>query len=155
MDKKLLENDSIFSLGCEKRTIVFAFLQSSFARHMCAQGFDTWTMEVRGAGLSTRVVNLKAISSTPTSHLLCENSASYEKYDGKQGVLASQTQSFSRQNSPGVPRVMSRDKIVSRTTTKSLVQGSSSPLSEGCRITGSFSLGGPQTVVHNAFILVF
>lgn len=150
-----MENDSIFNLGGEKRTIVFSFLQSSFARHMCAQGFDTWTMEVRGAGLSTRVVNLKDISSNPTSNLLCENSASYEKYDGKQGVFASQTQSFSRQNSPGVPRIMSRDKIVSRTTTTTLVQGSSSPLSEGCRITDSFSLDGPQTVVHNALTFVF
>lgn len=27
--------------------------QSSFARYMSAQGFDTWTLEVRGAGLST------------------------------------------------------------------------------------------------------
>ncbi|CAK8534068.1 unnamed protein product [Lathyrus sativus] len=27
--------------------------ESSFARYMSAQGFDTWTLEVRGAGLST------------------------------------------------------------------------------------------------------
>ncbi|KAF6137322.1 hypothetical protein GIB67_036359 [Kingdonia uniflora] len=28
--------------------------ESSFARHMSSQGFDTWILEVRGAGLSTR-----------------------------------------------------------------------------------------------------
>lgn len=27
-------------------------MQSSFARYMCSQGFDTWILEVRGAGLS-------------------------------------------------------------------------------------------------------
>lgn len=30
------------------------FLQSSFARYMSGQGFDTWVLEVRGAGLSAR-----------------------------------------------------------------------------------------------------
>ncbi|XP_051144461.1 uncharacterized protein LOC127260664 isoform X2 [Andrographis paniculata] len=28
--------------------------ESSFARYMCGQGFDTWVLEVRGAGLSTQ-----------------------------------------------------------------------------------------------------
>ncbi|XP_057733592.1 uncharacterized protein LOC130948751 [Arachis stenosperma] len=32
---------------------------SSFARYMSAQGFDTWTLEVRGAGLSTHGDNLE------------------------------------------------------------------------------------------------
>lgn len=31
-------------------------LQSSFARFMSSQGFDTWILEVRGAGLSNRGV---------------------------------------------------------------------------------------------------
>ncbi|XP_076951227.1 uncharacterized protein LOC143624468 [Bidens hawaiensis] len=35
--------------------------ESSFARHMCDQGFDTWILEVRGAGLSTQATNLKEI----------------------------------------------------------------------------------------------
>lgn len=34
-------------------------LQSSFARYMAGQGFDTWILEVRGAGLSVRGSNLK------------------------------------------------------------------------------------------------
>ncbi|XP_010906980.1 uncharacterized protein [Elaeis guineensis] len=33
----------------------------SFARHMASQGFDTWIVEVRGAGLSTRVTESEAI----------------------------------------------------------------------------------------------
>ncbi|KAK3031567.1 hypothetical protein RJ639_036366 [Escallonia herrerae] len=31
---------------------IYTCLQSSFARYMCGQGFDTWILEVRGAGLS-------------------------------------------------------------------------------------------------------
>ncbi|GAB2223818.1 hypothetical protein Droror1_Dr00004560 [Drosera rotundifolia] len=38
--------------------------QLSFARHMSGQGFDTWTLEVRGAGLSKRVLH-KVESSLP------------------------------------------------------------------------------------------
>ncbi|KAJ0253445.1 Alpha/beta hydrolase family protein [Hirschfeldia incana] len=33
----------------------------SFARHMSCQGFETWILEVRGAGLSTRVSDLKDV----------------------------------------------------------------------------------------------
>ncbi|PSR91130.1 Lamin-L(III) like [Actinidia chinensis var. chinensis] len=35
--------------------------ESSFARYMCSQGFDTWILEVRGAGLSTQGSDLKDI----------------------------------------------------------------------------------------------
>ncbi|KAD7116641.1 hypothetical protein E3N88_03909 [Mikania micrantha] len=35
--------------------------ESSFARHMCEQGFDTWILEVRGAGLSMQASNPKEI----------------------------------------------------------------------------------------------
>ncbi|XP_052199266.1 uncharacterized protein LOC127806186 [Diospyros lotus] len=34
---------------------------SSFARYMCGQGFDTWILEVRGAGLSMQKPNLEGI----------------------------------------------------------------------------------------------
>ncbi|CAL5350221.1 unnamed protein product [Camellia sinensis] len=34
---------------------------SSFARYMCGQGFDTWVLEVRGAGLSMQGSDLKEI----------------------------------------------------------------------------------------------
>ncbi|XP_021850225.1 uncharacterized protein [Spinacia oleracea] len=35
--------------------------ESSFARHMSGQGFDTWILEVRGAGLSMPATNLKDV----------------------------------------------------------------------------------------------
>ena len=37
--------------------VVTFLFQSSFARYMSAQGFDTWTLEVRGAGLSMHTGN--------------------------------------------------------------------------------------------------
>lgn len=36
-------------------------LQSSFARYMSGQGFDTWVLELRGAGLSTRGTDFKEV----------------------------------------------------------------------------------------------
>lgn len=33
-------------------------VQSSFARFMCGQGYDTWILELRGAGLSTQGMDL-------------------------------------------------------------------------------------------------
>uniref|UniRef100_A0A7C9EAG9 AB hydrolase-1 domain-containing protein n=1 Tax=Opuntia streptacantha TaxID=393608 RepID=A0A7C9EAG9_OPUST len=38
--------------------------QSSFARHMSGQGFDTWILEVRGAGLSKRLESVRGFSET-------------------------------------------------------------------------------------------
>lgn len=38
--------------------------QSSFARHMSGQGFDTWILEVRGAGLSKRLDSFQRFSDT-------------------------------------------------------------------------------------------
>ncbi|KAJ0823327.1 putative serine aminopeptidase, S33, alpha/Beta hydrolase [Helianthus annuus] len=35
--------------------------ESSFARHMCEHGFDTWILEVRGSGLSMQETNRKQI----------------------------------------------------------------------------------------------
>ena len=37
------------------------YLQSSFARYMAGQGFDTWILEFRGAGLSMQGLNSKQI----------------------------------------------------------------------------------------------
>ncbi|KAF3431932.1 hypothetical protein FNV43_RR26668 [Rhamnella rubrinervis] len=42
----------------------------SFARHMAGQGFDTWILEVRGAGLSVHAPNSKEIEQS--SHSLSE-----------------------------------------------------------------------------------
>ncbi|KAL9679819.1 hypothetical protein QQ045_017689 [Rhodiola kirilowii] len=38
--------------------------ESSFARHMSSQGFDTWVLEVRGAGLSIRGSDSKQVDQT-------------------------------------------------------------------------------------------
>ncbi|KAL7149394.1 hypothetical protein ABFS83_05G037700 [Erythranthe nasuta] len=40
---------------------------SSFARYMCGQGFDTWVLEVRGAGLSTQGSDLKDVEKSAHS----------------------------------------------------------------------------------------
>lgn len=117
----------------KKRKSLFIFSQSSFARHMCAQGFDTWTMEVRGSGLSTQVVDIKDNGFGPTSNVLCENLVSFEKY-GADDVLASQSQSFSGQSLTAEPEVMSHRKMVN-TGTMSLTQGILSPQSEGKKVT--------------------
>ncbi|KAM7463505.1 hypothetical protein LguiA_031626 [Lonicera macranthoides] len=43
---------------------------SSFARYMCGEGFDTWILEVRGAGLSAQGSNSKEIEQS--SHFISE-----------------------------------------------------------------------------------
>ncbi|KAL1556647.1 hypothetical protein AAHA92_12240 [Salvia divinorum] len=43
---------------------------SSFARYMCDQGFDTWVLEVRGAGLSTQGSDFKDVEKS--AHALSE-----------------------------------------------------------------------------------
>lgn len=45
--------------------------QVSFARRMSSQGFDTWIVEVRGAGLSTRVTESKAIDQSSSKPVIC------------------------------------------------------------------------------------
>jgi len=36
-------------------------LQTSFARYMSGQGFDTWILEVRGSGFSTQGMDFKEV----------------------------------------------------------------------------------------------
>ncbi|XP_047963424.1 uncharacterized protein LOC125207946 isoform X1 [Salvia hispanica] len=43
---------------------------SSFARYMCGQGFDTWVLEVRGAGLSTQGSDFKDVEKS--AHAISE-----------------------------------------------------------------------------------
>ncbi|KAG1368128.1 hypothetical protein COCNU_14G005960 [Cocos nucifera] len=51
----------------------------SFARHMSSQGFDTWIVEVRGAGLSTRVTESEAIDQSSSKPVICSPN-SVDKY---------------------------------------------------------------------------
>ncbi|XP_058088990.1 uncharacterized protein LOC131235704 isoform X2 [Magnolia sinica] len=46
--------------------------ESSFARYMSSQGFDTWILEVRGAGLSTQEGESKAIEQSTNSYVTSE-----------------------------------------------------------------------------------
>lgn len=55
-------------------------LQSSFARHMSGQGYDTWILEVRGAGLSMEASEVQEI----------EKSA-HEKSEQMEGVAKTAT----------------------------------------------------------------
>uniref|UniRef100_A0A0E0JMQ8 AB hydrolase-1 domain-containing protein n=1 Tax=Oryza punctata TaxID=4537 RepID=A0A0E0JMQ8_ORYPU len=48
----------------DKRFSSCAFIAASFARHMSMQGFDTWVVEVRGAGLSMRGSELAVADTT-------------------------------------------------------------------------------------------
>ncbi|CAH9104770.1 unnamed protein product [Cuscuta epithymum] len=59
---------------------------SSFARHMCGQGFDTWILEVRGAGLSVNESDFKNIENA--SHEMSEDmkSATRSANDGDLSV---------------------------------------------------------------------
>lgn len=50
--------------------MIVAFFQSSFARYMSGQGFDTWILELRGAGLSVHGSNTKEIEET--AHAISE-----------------------------------------------------------------------------------
>ncbi|WOK92469.1 hypothetical protein Cni_G01160 [Canna indica] len=51
---------------------------ASFARHMSNQGFDTWIVEVRGAGLSKRVNEMKANDQPLTSPVICDTDSGHK-----------------------------------------------------------------------------
>ncbi|KAJ0985764.1 hypothetical protein J5N97_004120 [Dioscorea zingiberensis] len=68
---------------------------ASFARHMCSQGFDTWIVEVRGAGLSIRNSESKALP--PTKALICGSDSLID--DNANGVLLLEKQSVVKTDS--------------------------------------------------------
>ncbi|KAJ4959943.1 hypothetical protein NE237_019853 [Protea cynaroides] len=51
----------------------------SFARYMSNQGYDTWILEVRGAGLSTRAEESKAVEQSSSSSAITEQMESAVK----------------------------------------------------------------------------
>ncbi|XXG45358.1 hypothetical protein AAC387_Pa02g0463 [Persea americana] len=53
--------------------------ESSFARSMCSEGFDTWILEVRGAGLSMRKGESEAIDQSADDCVAAELIKSVEK----------------------------------------------------------------------------
>ncbi|KAL3510711.1 hypothetical protein ACH5RR_030112 [Cinchona calisaya] len=68
---------------------------SSFARHMCAQGFDTWILEVRGAGLSMQESDAKDIEMS--AHAISEQMETAAE-DTTNGVLSTVQKSSDNQN---------------------------------------------------------
>ncbi|CAH8382439.1 unnamed protein product [Eruca vesicaria subsp. sativa] len=91
----------------------------SFARHMSGQGFETWILEVRGAGLSTRVSDLKDVedSAHELSHQIqstakaAAKEATYEKH-----VTDSAPQPASDVSVVGEASAWDESKIVARLT---------------------------------------
>lgn len=69
-----------------------AFLQSSFARYMSGQGFETWVLEVRGAGLSVHEANRKQIQES--AHAKSEQMESVSK-GATNGAFSAEKQSNS------------------------------------------------------------
>ncbi|KAG2667515.1 hypothetical protein I3760_15G119000 [Carya illinoinensis] len=81
--------------------------ESSFARYMSGQGFETWILEVRGAGLSTRGINfgeikqpLNAMRESLVKHgvdvLPSERRSTYYSEAGQNSGVASQFRDLSQ-----------------------------------------------------------
>ncbi|KAL1203578.1 hypothetical protein V5N11_033437 [Cardamine amara subsp. amara] len=71
----------------------------SFARHMSGQGFETWILEVRGAGLSTRVSDLKDVGDS--AHELSDRIESTAKAAAGEASSAEKQASDIVDNAPG------------------------------------------------------
>lgn len=76
-------------------------LQSSFARYMCEQGFDTWILEVRGAGLSMQELDSKDIEKSGRA-LSNEMETAAEK--ATNGALSTVEQPTKSHNSSAEPQ---------------------------------------------------
>ncbi|XP_010496799.1 PREDICTED: uncharacterized protein LOC104773824 isoform X2 [Camelina sativa] len=84
----------------------------SFARHMSTQGFETWILEVRGAGLSTRVSDLKDVEDSAhqlsnqmesTARAAADDTQLYERFNDIRSKLLSLIES--KQNSGLVSQI--------------------------------------------------
>ncbi|KVH97640.1 hypothetical protein Ccrd_000270 [Cynara cardunculus var. scolymus] len=69
----------------------------SFARYMCEQGFDTWILEVRGAGLSVQGSNPKEIEQS--AHAISDQMEAVA-VSGAEKVLSTSQSSASNESSP-------------------------------------------------------
>ncbi|KAJ9563555.1 hypothetical protein OSB04_008715 [Centaurea solstitialis] len=72
-------------------------LQFSFARYMSEQGFDTWILEVRGAGLSVHEPNPKKIEQS--AHAISDQMEA-AAVSGTENVLSASQPSASNESSP-------------------------------------------------------
>ncbi|XVF44222.1 hypothetical protein PTKIN_Ptkin02bG0103300 [Pterospermum kingtungense] len=99
---------------------------SSFARYMSGQGFDTWILEVRGAGLSVQASNFKEIKETAdavseqmeavASSVTNGVSPPLQQPTNASGSLPESGISFLGEDSVGIPRAWDESKLVTKLT---------------------------------------
>ncbi|XP_047330640.1 uncharacterized protein LOC124934190 isoform X2 [Impatiens glandulifera] len=70
--------------------------ESSFARYMCGQGFDTWILEVRGAGLSMEQPNSNEIEQS--AHKISEEMEATAEEGATKGVAFQEKDSADTSN---------------------------------------------------------
>ncbi|XP_042025006.1 uncharacterized protein LOC121772101 isoform X1 [Salvia splendens] len=81
---------------------------SSFARYMCGQGFDTWVLEVRGAGLSTQGSDFKDVEKSAHAiseqmEAAAENMTNATSVQSKTSRTTSEQMEAAAENTNGAP----------------------------------------------------
>ncbi|XVE75238.1 hypothetical protein DITRI_Ditri12bG0079700 [Diplodiscus trichospermus] len=98
---------------------------SSFARYMSGQGFDTWILEVRGAGLSVQASNNKEIKETTDSvseqmeavaKSVTHGVSPQQQSTNVSGSLSDSENSFLRVDSMRIGTAWDESKLVTRLT---------------------------------------
>ncbi|KAL1102240.1 hypothetical protein V6Z11_D05G350400 [Gossypium hirsutum] len=119
---------NIISFSCTDKYDTFPDkfgMQSSFARYMSGQGFDTWILEFRGAGLSVQASNLKELkqSADAVSEQIeaiaksVANEVSPQKQPtGVSGYLSDSEFYFLREDSIGIGTAWDEAKLVAELT---------------------------------------
>lgn len=98
--------------------------ESSFARYMCEQGFDTWILEVRGAGLSMKATNPKEIEQS--AHAISEQmeaaaasgaeNARFASHSSNSNETAPTESVVTNQSPSGLPTVFEESVLVTKLT---------------------------------------
>ncbi|XWS68820.1 hypothetical protein CRYUN_Cryun04dG0125500 [Craigia yunnanensis] len=98
---------------------------SSFARYMSGQGFDTWILEVRGAGLSVQASNFKEIKETAdavseqmeaVAKSVTNGVSSQQQPTNASGSLSDSEISFLGEDSIGIAIAWDESKLVTKLT---------------------------------------
>ncbi|XP_057477716.1 uncharacterized protein LOC130765331 [Actinidia eriantha] len=116
--------------------------ESSFARYMCSQGFDTWILEVRGAGLSTQGSDLKDIEQSARAISDQMEATAHTATDGVL-PLAESDNSVVKGDLRGIATVWDESKLVTKLTETFML------LSE--RLSGFLSEGQSKLVSAKFF----
>ncbi|KAL8227615.1 hypothetical protein R6Q57_015199 [Mikania cordata] len=99
--------------------------ESSFARHMCEQGFDTWILEVRGSGLSIQATNPKKIEQSAheisnqmeaASSSGAQNAQFAQSYNNKETTLTGSEMVITNQQPFALPTVFKESLHVTKLT---------------------------------------